>query len=106
MHKSPRISQWILEMRFLLSQWLRKWNQDIIESITIETRLHKQGLSYQEKKVKVGQNTPVRKWSISKRVTRAHVNVINFDLSKVVTKTPEPNTTKDENMAKWVQHLT
>lgn len=49
---------------------------------------------------------PTRKWSVSKRVTQAHINMINFNWSKVTIEKPKPNTTEDEKMDKWVQQLT
>ena len=83
----------------LQGQGLGKWNQGISEPITVQTRIRKQGLGYQERKVKFGQDMLTRKWSISKKVTRAHINMINFDWSKVI----EPDAAEDKNVAKWVQ---
>lgn len=37
---------------------------------------------------------------MSKRVIRAHVNMINFNWSKVAIEKPAPNTIEDENMVK------
>ena len=64
---NPRVSRW---MKLKPGQGLGKWNQAITEPITIQTRLHRQGLGYQENKMKIGQDTPAKKWSISKKVTR------------------------------------
>ena len=93
-------------MRLKPGQGLGKWNQGIAEQITIQTRLHRQGLGYQEKKTKIGQDTLAKKWSISKKVTRAHINMINFDWSEITDNEPKPKSIEDSDVDKLVQHLT
>ena len=56
--------------------------------------------------MKIGQDTPVKKWSISKKVTRTHINMINFDWSEVTDIKPKPKTPKDNDVEKWVHKLT
>ena len=90
-------------MKLKPGQGLSKWNQDITEPITVQTRLHRQGLGYQEKKMKIGQDTPTKKWSISRKVTRAHINMINFDWTEVTTDWLEPKSTEDNEVEKWVK---
>ena len=90
------------EMRLKPGLGLGKWNQGITEQITAQTRLRRQGLGYQERKVKFDHDTPIKKWFISKKVTQAHVNMNNFNWSKVT----EPNVAEDKNVTKWVQQLT
>ena len=69
--QNPRVSRWMREMELKPGQGLGKWNQGITEPITVQARIHRQGLGYHEKKIKMGQDMPARKWSISKKVTRA-----------------------------------
>ena len=104
--RNPRISRWMQEIKLKPDQGLGKWNQDITVPITIQARIRRQGLGYQERKIKWGQDTPARKWSISKKVTRAHINMIDFDWSEVSTDKPKPKSTKDNEVEKWVQQLT
>ena len=103
---NPRISHWMREMKVKPGQGLGKWNQGITKPITVQTKLRKQGLGYQEKKMKIGQDTPAKKWSISKKVTQAHINMIDFNWSEVATDEPKPKFTKDNEVEKWVQQLT
>lgn len=56
--------------------------------------------------MKFGHITPTKKWSISKKVARAHVNTINFDWSKLTNNELEPNTIESNYVAKWVQQFT
>ena len=51
----------------------------------------------------MGQDTSTRKWSISKKVTRAHVNMIDFDWSEVSTEEPKTKVAEDNEVEKWVQ---
>ena len=93
-------------MKLKPRQGLGKWNQGITEPITVQARVRRQGLGYQERKVKIGQSTPTQEWSISRKVTRAVVNMIHFDWSKVATEELKAKSAEDGNIEKWVQQLT
>ena len=93
-------------MKLKPGQGLGKWNQGITEPITVQARVRRQGLGYQERKVKIGQDTPTREWSISRKVTRAFVNMIDFDWSEVTTEKLKSKSAEDGEVEKWVQQLT
>ena len=56
--------------------------------------------------MKIGQSTPTQEWSISRKVTRAFVNMIHFDWSEVVTEELKSKTAEDNDVEKGVQQLT
>ena len=91
------------EIKLKPGQGLGKWNQGIAEPIPIQTRLRPQGLGYQEKEMKIDQDTLAKKWSISKKVTRAHINMMDFDWSEVTTDELKPKSIEDNEVEKWVQ---
>ena len=93
-------------MKLKPDQGLGKWNQGITEPITVQARVRRQGLGYQERKVKIGQDTPTREWSISRKVTRAFVNMIDFDWSEATTEELKSKSAEDGKVEKWVQQLT